>query len=381
MRGGFLALLAGLVMAAPAASAEEPALLGASQARAIARVIVPRGRAPNAWADDVMAALERNGIRRTRENFCSVMAVIGQESSFTANPEVKGLGAMAEKEIADRLESLPALPGTAALGVKLYLARKPSPQNSYLDMIRRAKTERDLDLVFRNMVFALFRDARASRLLGSPAIARRADAVNPVSTLGSMQVSILFAIAETAKAEGRPLTMSTIWELRDALYTRAGGVYFGTRMLLGYRAGYSSRLYAFADYNAGRYASRNAAVQHMAAELSGRKLALDGDLLMYEKDKPGSAPSATEKALRRLDLGLSRKELRADLLLEKEAAFRDTETYRRLTALYAARLGRRPPHAMLPQIRLSSPKISSGMTTEIFARAVMRRHDRCMEAG
>ena len=80
--------------------------------------------------------------------------------------------------------------------------------------------------------------------------------------------------------------MAAIWKLRDELYTRQGGVNYGTRMLLGYRAGYASRLHVFADYNAGRYASRNAAFQHMVAKLSGAELALDGDLLLYEGGKP-----------------------------------------------------------------------------------------------
>jgi hypothetical protein len=33
---------------------------------------------------------------------------------------------------------------------------------------------------------------------------------------------------------------------------------------------------------------------------------------------------------------------------------------------------------MLPQITLKSPKIRHHMTTENFARAVMRRYERCM---
>ena len=82
-----------------------------------------------------------------------------------------------------------------------------------------------------------------------------------------------------------------MWKLRDELYTRDGGVNYGTRMLLGYRADYPSRLFVFADYNAGRYASRNAAFQHMVATLSGADLALDGDLMLYEGGKPGPRPA------------------------------------------------------------------------------------------
>ncbi|MCA3572305.1 MAG: DUF1615 family protein, partial [Aestuariivirga sp.] len=203
---------------------------------------------------------------------------------------------------------------------------------------------------------------------------------NPVSTLGSMQVSIAYAIAEVEKAKGRRLGMPAIWKLRDELYTRQGGVDYGARMLLGYRAGYDSRVYVFADYNAGRYASRNAAFQHMVSALSGETLALDGDLLVYRGSTPRSEPSATERAVRSLALGLGEDDIRADLLMEKDAAFRDTSLYARVAEAYAAKTGRKAPYAMIPQIRLESPKLSRNMTTERFARAVLARHERCMKA-
>ena len=82
--------------------------------------------------------------------------------------------------------------------------------------------------------------------------------------------------------------------MREFLYTRAGGVRFGTARLLDYEVTYDRMLYRFADFNAGYYASRNAAFQEQLARLSGRKLALDGDLLFY--DDEGQAldrPSAT----------------------------------------------------------------------------------------
>jgi hypothetical protein len=360
----------------PQANAHAPEF-GRVEAIALARQIVPPGKNGAGWGADVHGALQRNGIRTTRSNFCAVMAVIEQESTYTANPEVNGLGAMAEKEIAARLSGLP-LPQAAVMGVRLFLASKPTPERSYLTLIRAARTERDLDLVFRNLAFFLFREYASTRLLNTAALARRVDAVNPVSTLGSMQVSIAYVIAEVEKARGRRLGMPAIWKLRDELYTRRGGVNYGTRMLLGYRAGYASRLHVFADYNAGRYASRNAAFQHMVATLSGHQLALDGDLLIYEGAAPKPSPSATERALRSLGLPLNDKAIRAGLLKEKESAFRDGELYGRVASAYAAKTGKAPPHAMVPQIRLESPKLSKHMTTERFARAVMRRYERCM---
>jgi hypothetical protein len=349
-----------------------------AEVRTLSRSFIPAGIDRAGWAADIHAALDANGIRPTRSNVCSVMAVIAQESTFTANPEVKGLGPMAEQQIKAKLANLPVLPTAAAQGAELFLAMQPTPEKSYLKQIRAAKTERDLDLVYRNLVFFLFKQFATTRLLNTSAVARRIDAENPVATLGSMQVSAVFAIAEVEKAKGHRLGLSAMWKLRDELYTRKGGVSYGTRMLLGYRAGYGSRLYVFADYNAGRYASRNAAFQHMVAELSGEDLARDGDLLIYKAGAPKADPSATEKALRSIDLGLDDDVIRADLEMEKEDRFRNSMSYTRVAEAYAAETGKPAPYAMLPQIRLKSPKIRHGMTTEGFARAVMRRYERCM---
>ncbi len=359
----------------PAASAASG--MTSAEVRALARRAIPSGKDQPGWAADIHAALVANGIRTSQSNVCSVMAVIEQESSFTTNPEVKDLGRLAERQIKAKLASLPVLPGAAVQGVEMFLALKPTPEKSYRAMIRAARTERDLDLVYRNMVFFLFRQFASTRLLNTPSIARRIDAENPVATLGSMQVSAGYAVAEVEKRTGRRLGLGSIWKLRDELYTRKGGVSYGTRMLLGYRADYPSRLFVFADYNAGRYASRNAAFQHMVADLSGRALALDGDLMLYSGGKPRPEASATEKALRKLGF-LDEETLRADLVQEKEYEFRNTATYARVAAAYSEKTGKKPPYAMLPQIRLQSPKIRHHMTTAIFARAVMRRYERCM---
>jgi hypothetical protein len=375
MKWLFATALAVLTLPLPALAAEPE--MTRAELRTLARQVVPAGKDAPGWAADISSALEVNAIRASRSNVCSVMAVIGQESTFTANPEVAGLGRMAEQQIKAKLAALPVLPSAAAVGVEIFLATKPTPEKSYLSMIRAARTERDLDLVYRNLTFFLFRQYASTRLLNAGAVAHRIDAANPVSTLGSMQVSAAFTIAEVERAKNRRLGLGAIWKLRDELYTRKGGVAYGTRMLLGYRAEYPSRIFVFADYNAGRYASRNAAFQHMVAVLSRADLALDGDLMLYDGGKPKPDAGATETALRSLKL-MDDESLRADLLREKDFAFRDTGTYRRIAEAYARKTGNKPPYAMLPQISLKSPKIRHHMTTELFARAVMRRYDRCM---
>ena len=375
MKRLFATALAVLILPLPALATDQD--MTGIDVRALARQVVPPGKDAPGWAADIASALAVNAIRPSRSNVCSVMAVIGQESTFTANPEVAGLGRMAEQQIKAKLAALPVLPGAAAAGVEIFLAMKPTPDKSYLAMIRAARTERDLDLVYRNLTFYLFREYASTRLLNAGAVAHRIDAANPVATLGSMQVSAAFTIAEVEKAKDRRLGLGAIWKLRDELYMRKGGVAYGTRMLLGYRADYPSRLFVFADYNAGRYASRNAAFQHMVAELSDVGLALDGDLMLYEGGKTKPEASATETSLRNLKL-LDDESLRADLLREKEFAFRDTETYKRVSDAFTAKTGKPVPYAMLPQITLKSPKIQHRMTTALFARAVMARYERCM---
>ncbi len=101
--------------------------------------------------------------------------------------------------------------------------------------------------------------------------------------------------------------------LADELFTRRGSVYFGIAHLLAYQPPYDAYLYRFADFNAGQFASRNAAFQNAVSAASGIPLVPDGALLPHEADVKGAG--STELAVRSLAarLDLSESEIHSAL--------------------------------------------------------------------
>jgi hypothetical protein len=209
---------------------------------------------------------------------------------------------------------------------------------------------------------------------------RRLEDLNPVTTSGSMQVSVRWA-TEYARSRGWPDEEETV---RDALYTRAGGLRFGVPRLWGYPLTDTDVLYRFADYNAGQYAARNAGVQRALAQLTGIRLAVDGDLLAYGPDgRPTSEDSETLEAFRvfrgRFVPAFPESRLRADLEKGKEQAFEETPSYLALRRVYREQIGTPMPTAVLPDLELKSPKLRRGYSTAAYARNVLRHHRACLQ--
>ena len=334
---------------------------------------------PQGWAIDLHDVLQQHDFPQTMENICAAVAVIDQESGFVADPAVPGLGALSEKAIRGKLSKVP-IGGSIALK---WLENNPSPQASFMARIRNAKTERDLDLAYRALVDHAGQATSMDLILKLGLLNKMIEERNEIDTAGSMQVSVKFALAEAKKRRWLPMTLDDIYGVRDHLYTRQGGMYYGVKQLLGYDTGYAQKIFRFADFNAGRYASRNAAFQQVVAALSGEKLSLDGDLLSYGKDgKALKAATTSEKAIRqavtRHKLGLTDNAIRADLLLEKTAGFAHTRTFTALRDRYVATSKKPPPFATIPDITLNSPKLTRGFTTRRFAESVNKRYQACM---
>ena len=336
--------------------------LSATDGRALVARLLPDGvKDRSVWATDIYAAFAAQNIAVTPENLCAAIAIIGQESSFQADPVVPGLAGIARKEIFRRAESA-GLPG---LAVEAALAIPSTNGKSYGERLSTVRTERQLSELYEELIG---RVPFGKRLLADH---------NPVRTGGPMQVSIAFAESHSAdKPYPYPVTES----IRQEVFTRRGGVYFGIAHLLDYPAPYPRPLYRFADFNAGQYASRNAAFQKAVTELSGVPLELDGDLLRYQAGQPVAEAGSTERALRVLArrIDMSDAAIRRDLVREKAQDFDKTRLYERIYSL-ADQLGRPAPRAAMPQIPLNSPKITRKLTTDWFAGRVEARHNACMK--
>ena len=348
--------------AAPEQAGPDTVPLTAEQGRARVARLLPEGVADRAgWATDIYAAFAALELAPTYENLCAPIAIIGQESGFQADPPVAGLPKIARAEIERRREHA----GIPKLVLDAALALPSSNGRSYAERIDAARTERDLSDLYEDFIDRV--------PLGRTFLAER----NPVHTAGAMQVDVAFA---TRYAADRPYPYPVTGSLRHELFTRRGGVYFGIAHLLDYPAPYDRMLYRFADFNAGRYASRNAAFQNAVTELAGIPLVRDGDVLRYDDGVPAKDPGSTELAVRVLGrrLGLDDAAIRRDLALAEDERFERTAVYRRVFDLADRAAGRRLPRAMVPTIELKSPKITRRLTTEWFANRVQERYQRCL---
>lgn len=354
------------------------------EADQIRKVIPARVNDRESWSQDIFDIMQELSIPKTKQNVCSIVAVVDQESNFVADPTVPGLGAKAVEEINSRLkEKFEAklgekIGGTVAGYFEDVLKNQPSPENNYMSQMRKVQTERELDLLYREIFDYMAQHYHVSALTGAAKLVGQdiGEKLNPITTLGSMQVHINYAKEHKRKAGG-------IAELRNDLYTQYGGLYYGIHRLMEYPADYDEAIYRFADYNSGMYSSRNAAFQKMLGALTEAEISLDGDLLLYNKDGVvRSTQSQTEKELIAVfaqnNVLVTPRQIRADLKKEKEKKFEDTQTYLAVQKLYQKKTNKEPMYAVMPQVVISGPKLSRDYNTNWFASRVNGRYEQCM---
>ena len=244
---------------------------------------------------------------------------------------VPGLARIARTEIDKRRESA----GIPKFAFDAALALPSANGKSYGERLDTVKTEQQLSRLYEDFI------ARVP--FGKTLLADR----NPVRTGGPMQVSIAFAEAySTEKPYPYPVTeRSAMKSSRGAAASTSASPTSWTIPVP-----YDAPIHRFADFNAGQYASRNAAFQQAVTQASGIPLTLDGDLLRYERGAPAREPSSTELAVRVLArrMDVTDDEIRRDLARGKGAGFEQSKVYQRVFALdamlaAARRSGRRPP--------------------------------------
>ena len=301
------------------------------------------------------------GVEANAANVCAVVAVTGQESSFRADPSIPDLAGIAASELEKRRASV----GIPRFMVNAALALPSSDGRTYSERMKLATTERQLSDVFEDF---------AQRVpLAKTFMADQ----NPVRTGGPMQVSVAFAQAHAAV---HPYPYPRSGSIREEVFSRRGGMYFGIAHLLHYPAPYDDPLYRFADFNAGRFASRNAAFQKAVSDLTGVPLDLDGDVLRYHPGQPLRDRSSTEIAILKLSdrLQLRATDIRRDLELGLTAQFEQSALYSRVFLLADKANGARAPRAVLPNIVLQTSKTTRRLTSDGFARRVADRYRTCL---
>ena len=349
-------LLAGVILAV-AGCAHEPtprAPPTSLPGRALIEHAIPPGVPDRAgWSEDMNAAFVALGLTPTPEGVCAVVAVTAQESGFHVDPIIPDLGAIAWREIERRAQH-DAIPVSL---VHQVLELKSPTGRSYAERIDHARTEKELSDIFE--------DFTGSIPLGRSLFA----SWNPIRTRGPMQVNVAFA-EQFAAAHPYPYPIKQ--SIADEVFTRRGSLYFGVAHLLDYQAPYDRYLYRFADFNAGQYASRNAAFQRALSAASGQPLDADGALLPHA----GGGIGHTELAARSLAKRLHHDEAAIHAALEqgKTEEFEHSKLYQAVFAL----AGRSLPRAVVPQIRLEGPKLSRNLTTEWYAHRVDERFRQCL---
>ena len=341
----------------------------------IAKLIPKRVKNTKSWAADISAIYDDLKLPKDASSICTAIAVIDQESNFHANPAVPNLGNAALSAIDEKLED--KLGKNMASVFRTMLETRPTKDNNFIKQIKAVKTEKQLDELYQEIFDYFTSTYKVAALTNITKLSGQGidERVNPITTLGSMQVHIDYARAH------RRMIMSDR-DLRADLYTQYGGLYYGIHRLMVYQADYDKPLYRFADYNSGMYSSRNAAFQQRLVTLSGEKIDIDGDLLLYKDGSPLAKKSATEAAaialLATAPTPVSERQIRNDFKKEKTQAFEQTVTYQTINKMFYDKMGRKAAYAIMPKVVISGPKLSRDYNTNWFATRVDQRYQTCM---
>jgi len=303
------------------------------------------------WINAIIDGVERNRLPICKEALGLVSCLIAMESGFHVDPlaadssrgeDMSSLLARAEKEFEQKFGMLLRVPPVP----RLYASYK----EKYYDRLLACKTEGEIEVITRQIAADLKGDS--SRL---PAVIRKVidkelnKLVHVVRTKGSMQLNFMRA-RQVMSERGEGFTDS---ELSDYMYTLHGGVDVGVAalrpMFVQYAARYGrpddlSWLFLVGmDYHYGPFSSRNMMEQIRIRDLSGKKLALDGDFLHYDdKGVPADRVSDTCRAVAGIFPSLGQPSILKAFVLEKDQHYIYTDVHQDILRAHSERFGETP---------------------------------------
>ncbi len=329
------------------------------------------------WTSTIYDALNQIGIPVTKKNLEYALILMHRESRMDTNPRLDVSNAYERK----RKGLIAKIEGKVSEGTNRdrLVQAVNAVFDRYEGKINRAENEEEVYYALLDINNDLDIPAEIGQWLipydpWDEKIADLQDQMQ-VNTLGVLQVDTEVARKFYA-SKGRTLddiaTVDYLFHLLPNL--KVGLAIFFTALEEYKKMGFSEReaiKFAFADYNAGIYSSRNAAFQKMVAELTGVNLALDGDLLIYEHDGVSDTRSQTEGAVQKL---FPDQNIRPQLVREKAHDFNETNLYSVVLDRYRARNGEEIALALVPDAAddQGADKHGGEFNAAMYVRASMR---------
>lgn len=339
------------------------------------------------WINAILSAVERNQLPLCKEILGLVASIISIESSFRADPlivdpsrgeTIVDLVQRAENELFKKY------------GVAMSVPPVPSLYNMYKDRyyqrIVDCKTEGDAEKLAASIADDLKKDAAILPEFLRSLVHKEIDKVsNVVRTKGSMQLNFPRA-KQVMKERGDEFTDQ---ELSDYMYTVDGGIDVGVAAIrpifVQYAAHYAREgtlswlFFVGMDYNYGPFTSRNMMEQIRIRDLSGKGIAVDGDLLQYtEKGAPDRRYSETLEAVASILPRFPKPDIFHAFLLEKDPHYIYTELHRLIDELHRERFGE-TPFAVVGELWMGeNTKIKHGTTWK--TQAYLNKLDKYLNA-
>lgn len=303
------------------------------------------------WVEAILEAVERNRLPVCKEILALTATLISIESSFQVDPvaidsskgeDMASVLDRAEAEFFQKFGPLLSIPPVP----QLYAVYK----EKYYPRLCACRTEGDVEVLAKEIAEDLKKDAERLPGVIRNAIHKELDKLaNVVRTKGSMQLN--FNRARTVMRErGEQFTDA---ELTRYMYTMKGGIDVGVAalrpMFVQYAGRYGSpgnlswMFFVGMDYHYGPFSSRNMMEQVRIRDLSGRKIAIDGDFLRYDDSgNPVSKESETTAAVLSIVPPPMKGEVLKSLLLEKDQQYIYTNVHRAIRDAHRENFGETP---------------------------------------